>query len=115
MELIRTPPTWTLGDRIAKARSVAQNMSGETLGKLLGVTKATVSNWEVGHSKPSLQQLELIEMNTGCPLWWLAGYEHDPGREVIVREYRARNVAQEDAVTLRYPPATQLALPLQAA
>lgn len=66
------PPTWTLGDRMAKARKVARIGSSE-MGERLGVTRTSVGNWESGRHVPSALVLRVWAEETGVPLWWLRG------------------------------------------
>lgn len=44
------PPMETMGDRIRTLRE-ARKLSQEALGKLVGVTKGAVSQWESGSTK----------------------------------------------------------------
>ncbi len=46
-----------LGDRIRLLRE-SQGMKQEQLGKCLGVSKQTVSNWENGNIMPAVDRLE---------------------------------------------------------
>lgn len=45
-------PQWTLGERLAKARHHAELEQAEMAAEL-GVSRVTVSNYEVGKTKPS--------------------------------------------------------------
>jgi DNA-binding transcriptional regulator YiaG len=52
-------PEWTLGDRFRKAREFA-GFKQEDLAKFLGVSPATISNWETGARLPRGGELNLI-------------------------------------------------------
>lgn len=74
------PPTWTLGDRMAKARKTAGIGSTE-MGERLGVTRTSVGNWESGRHVPSPIVLRVWAEETGVPLWWLRGEPANIARE----------------------------------
>ncbi len=65
-------PTWTVGDRIAKARHLA-GMTLRDLAEPLSVTHATVSNWERGVCPPRPIYLREIARLTGVDAEWLLG------------------------------------------
>lgn len=72
-------PDWTLGDRLAKARDVA-DISVQRMADLLRVTRGTVSNYEHGRTEPPFSTIEAYSRATGVELWWLLGEEPtDPG------------------------------------
>ena len=54
-----------LGDRI-KALRQAQNLNQIQLGKALGVSKQTISNWENGNIAPSIDTLLTISNYFRC-------------------------------------------------
>lgn len=60
------------GARLRAARQ-ALGLSQEALGLELGVTKATVSNWENGRDNPSVQFLVLMPAKLGVSLDHLFG------------------------------------------
>lgn len=59
------------GERLKFARE-ARKMSGETLGKAVGVTRATISHWEVNRYVPDLRQLVMLSKEVHVNLHWLA-------------------------------------------
>lgn len=64
-------PTWTLGDRLAKARKDAQLTTYEMAEKL-GVTRATITNWENDHTHPRRYATDSWARITGVDAGWLA-------------------------------------------
>lgn len=48
-----------LGERILKLRK-QQRLSQEELGEKIGVTRQTISNWELGETSPNPEQLKLL-------------------------------------------------------
>ena len=48
-----------LGENILKLRKEA-NLSQETLGDIIGVTRQTISNWELEETAPNPEQLKLL-------------------------------------------------------
>ena len=67
-------PTWTLGDRLRKAREFAGLEQGE-LADRIGISRGTVSNYELsrGQRPPKRLVLRAWAEITGVPLDWLAG------------------------------------------
>lgn len=65
-------PTWTLGDRIAKARRRA-GLEQPELGALMGVSRQMVSKWERDVTEPRPSQVERIADATSVPYAWLVG------------------------------------------
>ena len=49
----------TLGERIQKYRKM-KGLSQEELGKLLHISRQTISNWELGETSPNPEQLLLL-------------------------------------------------------
>lgn len=68
-------PEWTLGDRLAKARSVAGRTQAQ-MGEALNVSASTIAAWETDRSRPrdlagTAQQIEDL---TGIDPAWLLGF-----------------------------------------
>lgn len=63
-------PAWDIHDRIAKARRSAGLEQGE-LAELAGVSRKSVSNWEIGKSTPRRAAVIAIAFATGVSLEWL--------------------------------------------
>ena len=63
-------PQWTLGDRIRKAREFA-GLDQDDIATALYMSRAAVSAWENGHSKPNPRKLEVIASKCAVPLSWL--------------------------------------------
>lgn len=68
----QTIPTWTLGDRLAKARHHV-GLTVREMAFKLGVSKNTVSNWETGATRPRRYAIEAWARATGVDLDWLEG------------------------------------------
>lgn len=62
--------TWTLGDKIAKARRYA-GLEQDELGAAVGVSRALVSKWERDKSEPTISQVRLVAQATGVSFDWL--------------------------------------------
>ncbi len=65
-------PTWTLGDRLRKAREHA-NLRQEELAAELGISRASVSVYESGHRPPMRSILLAWAMVCHVDLDWLTG------------------------------------------
>ena len=81
-------PTWTLGDRMAKARKAAGYDTPGEMAARLGVHRNTVSNWEHGRVDVPPTAIIAWASVTSVPQWWLLG-DGEP---------------TDDAVTGGYPP-----------
>ena len=69
------------GERLKKLRQL-KNLSQEELGKRLGVSKQTVSNWEIENVTPSLDLFENIARFFDTTPNYLLGYEVYTGLDV---------------------------------
>lgn len=67
-------PTWTLGERLQKAR-VWAGIDAEDMAGLFFRHRNTISNWETGKTRPSARVLEKWSETTNVPRWWLLGEE----------------------------------------
>jgi transcriptional regulator with XRE-family HTH domain len=65
-------PTWTLGDRLRKAREHAGLMQAELAAKI-GISRASIINYETGRHIPSRPVLLSWALSCGVDLGWLAG------------------------------------------
>jgi transcriptional regulator with XRE-family HTH domain len=63
-------PTWTLSDRLRKARETRGITQGE-LAELTGISKRSIQNYEAAVSTPKRPQLLAWAMATGVSLAWL--------------------------------------------
>lgn len=63
-------PTWTVADRCRKARESAGYEQAQ-LADLIGVSRATISNYEGGRTQPRKIVLNAWAMATGVPVAWL--------------------------------------------
>ncbi len=79
-------PAWTLGDRLRKAREHAGFEQGE-LAARIGVSRGTVSNYELGHGQRAPKLIVLRAWADECrvPLGWLLG---DVDQSALLRERR---------------------------
>ena len=67
----------TLGDWLRKTR-LDQGLFQEEVAQILGVTEPSVTNWELGHSEPSVKHIpKIIEFIGYCP--------YDPAAELVDR------------------------------
>ena len=69
------------GERLKRLRQL-KNLSQEELGKRLGVSKQTVSNWEIENVTPSLDMFENIVRLFDTTPNYLLGYEVYVGLDV---------------------------------
>lgn len=65
-----------------KALRLAKGISQEELGKRLGVTKQTVSNWEIENVTPALDMFQNIVRLFGTTPNYMLGYEVYVGLDV---------------------------------
>lgn len=65
-------PTFSLGERIRKAREDL-GLSQLRFATALGIDRKTVGNWEAGRNQPRYGDLMLISSVTDVSLEWLAG------------------------------------------
>lgn len=68
-------PTWTLQDRIRKAREHA-GLKQEELAQKLETTRQTLGRWENGSHIPTKKNLQALAEATGVPLNWF--YQDNP-------------------------------------
>jgi transcriptional regulator with XRE-family HTH domain len=72
-----TIPEWTLGDRMAKARTWAGIEQGE-MCQYLEVSRNTISGWENDRHPPSRAVLIAYALRCQVPLWWLEDSQAPP-------------------------------------
>src|SRR2546430_467887 len=53
-------PEFTLGDRLRKSREAA-GLKQEEMAEIMGVSPATISNWENGLRRPKTGEFELVK------------------------------------------------------
>ena len=82
-------PTWTVADRIRKAREVA-GLDQIELAERLYVARSTVSTWENNPTTiPHRLKIDKIAEVTGVPASWLLTGSADT--DTLPREYREGN------------------------
>ena len=62
-------PTWTVGDRMVKAREHA-GMTQQEMADALGIGRRTITRHETNDSPPRQMLLAYAQV-TGVPLWWI--------------------------------------------
>lgn len=62
-------PTWTLQDRIRKAREHA-GLKQDELAQKLDTTRQTLGRWENGSHTPTEKNLQALAEATGVPIEW---------------------------------------------
>jgi transcriptional regulator with XRE-family HTH domain len=82
----------TMGDRIRQLRQ-ARDLTQEEFGRLVGVTKSAVSQWEAGATKnikltTFLRVLEVLHTDANFLIW---GPERGPGASAIGKPRVARS------------------------
>ena len=90
METETVTPTWTLEDRLGKARRHA-GLAQADLAKYIGVSKRAISAFETGTRKPRLGFVRLWAECCGVPLEWLIE-DPDVKSRWCSLERRANNV-----------------------
>jgi transcriptional regulator with XRE-family HTH domain len=86
-------PQWTFGDRLKKAREHAGLTQAE-LAEMTGISRATISNYEVDKFTPTKPNLNAWSLATGVPAEWLRdgtdSHGQDPGPGGIRAGQRGR-------------------------
>lgn len=77
-------PTWTVADRMRKARESAGYDVGQ-MAQLLGRHRNSISAYEHGRQAVDRPILLAYAQLTGVPLWWLEGAD-PPEDTVTLRE-----------------------------
>lgn len=89
-------PTWTLGDRLRKAR-VEKGYSTAELAQKIGMSRATVSSAENGKNEPYKNTVKLWALATGVDFYWLlTGETPAPSDDGTGVEYRAPSQIRTD-------------------
>lgn len=82
-------PTWTMGDRLAKARRDT-GMSTREFADALGVSAKTINNYEAGTHAPRRIVINAWSLATGVPTGWLLTGTIPSSREADGDDLRAR-------------------------
>jgi len=78
-------PTWTLGDRLRKAREAA-GLHQSDMAPHFGRGRSTIAGWENDQHRPGKLEVEKWAEVTGAPLWWLQGFDGDTAS--VTHRYR---------------------------
>lgn len=79
-------PEWTFGERVKKARKVADIHSAEELAERLDMSRNGVGGWETDTSLPTFRKLCALARETGVSVRWLAGNDYtDNGQPIRSR------------------------------
>jgi transcriptional regulator with XRE-family HTH domain len=79
-----TIPTFTLGDRLAKARDTA-GIKSQDMAKLLDVSRTTITNYESGRTVPTVTTVQRWSEITGVPASWIIDEPEEPVRSRCFR------------------------------
>lgn len=94
-------PTWSVGERIRKAREDRGWLQSD-LAVHLHVGRATIAAWEGNVNRPNWATFRLLAEATGTPQWWLEGYDVQPtGGVPSLQDRRSRNRAEQAIPTSR--------------
>jgi transcriptional regulator with XRE-family HTH domain len=63
-------PEWTLGDRLRKARE-ASGLNQTELAEITGISRRSISKYELGEAEPRRPQILAWAMATGVATAWL--------------------------------------------
>jgi transcriptional regulator with XRE-family HTH domain len=100
-------PVFTLGDRLAKSRSLAGLTQGDMAARLF-VSRTSVNNWERGHTHPTPRKLEAWATITGVRVGWLQDGDTrvyaDPPRISRSRKRRRRRRPHHGGSPIRVTP-----------
>lgn len=77
-------PTWTLGDRLAKAREHA-GIGVQQMAELLGVSRTTITNYEHGHTPAGRAVVLAYASITGVASSWIDDNDDDPSTNTLDR------------------------------
>lgn len=100
-------PTWTLGDRIARARRHAR-LEQVDLAATMGVSRQMVSKWERDEREPKPSQVERIAEATRVSYGWLVGA--DPRSRCFISPAALPDGEQLQLALDARPPQLQLVL-----
>ena len=78
-------------DNIIRLRTLS-TMTQEEFGKIAGVSRGAVSQWEGGFSEPRMGAIERLAKHFGIPKSWLI---EDYGMNGVIRDSSGRYVMQE--------------------
>ena len=80
-------PTWTLGDRLRKAREWA-GIKQEEMARRLAKSRTAISGWEGDQHRPDMLAIRAWSHETEVPVWWLLGEE--PDDQSVTSRYQLR-------------------------
>ena len=81
-------PTWTIGERLAKARHDA-GLKQVELADAIGIARSSVANYEGGTTKPRRIVINAWSDVTHVPVeWLLEGVEPSGSPEHVTAEYQ---------------------------
>lgn len=86
-------PTWTIGDRLRKAREWA-DIESRDMAERLGVSRNTISNYEHDRTSPPVEVLKLWATETGVNILWLLDAEDE------IKKYTILGSSTHDPPTL---------------
>ena len=78
-------PAWSLGDRLRKAREQA-GLKQEEMADILGVSPATISNWEKGQRHARGGEIEMVRRwahETDVSWEWILGIIPDKTMQAV--------------------------------
>lgn len=90
-------------ENIIKLRALS-TLTQEDFGRLAGVTRSAVSQWEGGFSEPRMGNIERLAKHFGIPKSWII---EDQGMDLVYRDSSGRLVEKtpEDNITIYEDPA----------
>ncbi|HXR41759.1 MAG TPA: helix-turn-helix transcriptional regulator [Acidothermaceae bacterium] len=107
-------PEWTMGDRLRKAREHA-GLQQQELADEVGISRNSISSYELDHTKPQRPTLLLWALRCGVPLEWIVTGRvtvSDPDGPLTGR-LEVRVLSQELARRLAPRAGLDLAIPYQ--
>lgn len=90
-------PQWTLADHLRKAREFAGLQQAE-LALRIGISRASIVNYESGHTRPAPPVLFAWAWGTGVSYHWLVTPERPDGSAPITGRLEVRVLSQEQNV-----------------
>ena len=94
---VGTVPEWTLGDRLRKAREHV-GLQAIELAAELGISRHSITNYELGRTSPRLPVLQAWSLRTGVSLQWLTEGDPDPQGGATVTSAPAKSRTSDQKV-----------------
>ena len=95
----------TMGQRIAQRRKLL-NLSQETFGEKMGVSRQAISKWEADGAVPEIDKLIAMSKLFGVTVGWLLGTESEE-TPACTEEFSEAQLKMVEEIVKRYQPPVQ--------